>query len=101
MISVVCFDLDDTLRDYQQSSKISRLKMIKYAVSKCEGLEKDHFQEAYNNAFQDMIEKYHGHAIFLRMSGYETRIEHVSRTLQQCGYVDTNRVRELVDVRAR
>lgn len=98
MISVVCFDLDDTLCDYEKSSKVSRLKMIRYAISKCEGLEIDSFQDAYDKAFKDMIKEYHGPTIFLRMSGYETRIEWVGRTLQYFGFDDSNLVHELVHV---
>jgi putative hydrolase of the HAD superfamily len=72
--------------------------MIRHAVSKQEGLETTHFQDAYNKAFQDMIKEYNGPAIFLSMSGYETRIEWVSRTLQHCGFDDPNLVHELVDI---
>jgi putative hydrolase of the HAD superfamily len=98
MISVVCFDLDDTLCDSQKSSKASLLKMIRYALTKCEGLETEHFQEAYNKASKDMIKKYNGPSIFNRLSGYETRVEHIRRTLILCGFDDPNLVRELVDI---
>jgi putative hydrolase of the HAD superfamily len=71
---------------------------MRYAISKCEGLEVEHFQDAYHKAFKDLIKEYHGPAIFLRMSDYETRVEQVGRTLQDCGFDNPNLVQELVDV---
>jgi putative hydrolase of the HAD superfamily len=71
---------------------------MRYAISKCEGLKIDHFQDAYRKAFKDLIKEYHGPAIFLRMNDYEARVEQLGRTLQHCGFDDPNLVQELVDV---
>ncbi|UCH02463.1 MAG: HAD family hydrolase, partial [Candidatus Bathyarchaeota archaeon] len=54
--------------------------------------------DAYNKTFRDMIREYNGPAIFLKMSGKETRLQHVGRMLRECGCFDPQLVRELVDV---
>jgi len=98
LIKVVCFDLDDTLCDYENSASSSRLKMFNWAVAKCEGLEQSQFQRAYDKALKDMINQYNGSAIFLRMSGEQTRLELVSRALGACGFYDSFLAQELVNI---
>jgi putative hydrolase of the HAD superfamily len=97
-VKVVCFDLDDTLCDYEKSAKISRNKMMNYAISRCEGVELSTFQEAYKKSFQNMINHYGGQAIFLIKSGLETRLEHISRTIHRLGFYDPKLVNQLVKI---
>jgi HAD superfamily hydrolase (TIGR02253 family) len=97
-LKCVCFDLDDTLCDYEKSAKISRDIMMNYAISRCKGLDLNTFQEAYLESFQDMINFYGGQAIFLIKSGLETRLEHFSRTLYRLGFYDPKLVNQLVNI---
>ena len=97
-LNCVCFDLDDTLCDYEKNAEVSRYRMMNYAISRCKGLELSMFQEAYRESFQDMINYYGGQVIFLIKSGLETRLEHISRTLHRLGFYDPKLVNQLVNV---
>lgn len=98
MVKVVGFDLDDTLCDYEKSAEISRRKMFGYAVSMCNGLKLPQFRKAYDKALESMISEYDGAAIFLRMSGEETRLELISRALHACGFYDSRLAQDLVKI---
>ena len=98
MIEVVCFDLDDTLCDYETSGKLSRKKLFHYAISKCEAVKLTQFQKAYDMALREMIEHHDREAIFLKMSGKDTWIEHLTRTLKIWGFNNSHLVEELVSI---
>jgi len=96
MIKAVCFDLDDTLCDYEKSARISRRKMFNYAVSRCNGVVWSQLQRAYKECLNAMIEEQGGEAVFARKSGWEVRLELIGRTLHACGIDDPQLVKELV-----
>ena len=98
MIKAVCFDLDDTLCNYEKSSRISRRKMFNYAVSKCNGVAWSQLQRAYNECLSAMMKEQGGEAVFIRKSGWEVRRELIDRTLRACGINDPPLVKELVEL---
>jgi putative hydrolase of the HAD superfamily len=101
MVKAIGFDLDDTLCDYEKSARISRMKMFDCAVSKCNGLKLSQFRKAYDKTLENIINEYEGAAIFLRMSGEETRLELISRALRACGFYDPRLAEDLVKTYGR
>jgi len=98
MISVVCFDLDDTLCDETTSDRMARKAVFNYMASNYNEIDLLVFQTIYRKIWENINEKYVHFILQPGVGERDLRLDHANRVLQAHGLIDPVLAEKLTNI---